>query len=54
MNDRNPNSLTDDEVLYYANPLRRIIDLHWHQEELLGFTYISPWPRADAMMRIMD
>jgi len=49
-----PEQLTDDEVLYYANPLRRIIDLHWHQEELLGFTYISPWPRTDAMLRIMD
>ena len=32
-----PEQLADDEILYYANPLRRITDLHWHQEEMLGF-----------------
>jgi len=36
------------------NPLRRITDLHWHQEEMLGSIYVSPWPRSDAHGRGMD
>jgi hypothetical protein len=49
-----PEELTDDEVLYYANPLRRLIELHNHQNELTGFPYDSAWLRGDAQMRSLD
>lgn len=49
-----PEDLADDEILYYANPLRRIIELHNSQNEMTGFPYLSPWPRSDAMLRGMD
>ncbi len=49
-----PEDLADDDILYYANPLRRIIRLHAHENEMTGFPYVSPWPRADAQLRAMD
>jgi hypothetical protein len=49
-----PGDLTDEDVLYYSNPLRRIIAMHSHLEEMTGFTYISPWPRDDAFLRRTD
>jgi hypothetical protein len=49
-----PEDLVDDEVHYYANPLRRIIELHYSQHEMTGFPYSSPWNRPDAMLRRMD
>lgn len=49
-----PQDLADDDILYYANPLRRLINLHTGQNEMTGFPYISPWQRPDAMLRGMD
>lgn len=49
-----PEELAEDDVLYYSNPLRRIIALHADQNEMTGFPYRSPWPRTDAMRRGMD
>jgi hypothetical protein len=46
-----PDELADDEVFHYANPMRRIIALHAHNDEMTGFYYYSPWPRADATTR---
>lgn len=54
MNGPSRRKLPDDEVLYYANPLHRIIELHNSQHEMTGFPYLSPWPRSDAMLRGMD
>jgi hypothetical protein len=49
-----PEDLADDEILYYANPLRRLINLHSGQNEMTGFPYFSQWQRSDAMYRAMD
>jgi hypothetical protein len=49
-----PADLADDEILYYPNPLRRLINLHSGQNEMTGFPYVSPWQRSDAMYRAMD
>ena len=49
-----PEDLANDEILYYANPLRRIIELHCSQHEMTGFPYSSPWHRSDALSRRMD
>lgn len=43
-----PEELTEAEILYYPDPLKRIVGLHSQQTELFGFEYISPWPRSDA------
>jgi hypothetical protein len=43
-----PEDLADEEVLYYADPLKRIVGLHSQATELFGFPYTSPWPRSDA------
>jgi len=48
-----PADLEDREILYYAGPLRRLVRLHAHQDEMSGFTYVSPWPRPDAWQRSM-
>jgi hypothetical protein len=46
-----PNDLRSSQVRYYRNPLRRLIQMHHSFQELTGFTYISPWPRKDALSR---
>jgi hypothetical protein len=48
---RKPDTITDDDIKYYRNPLRRIISMHSSANELTGFTYVSPWPRNDAYLR---
>lgn len=49
-----PDEVAEEDVFYYSNPLRRIIALHAHQNEVTGFPYVSPWPRADAWQRSID
>ncbi|MDP9201133.1 MAG: hypothetical protein M3P26_04270 [Gemmatimonadota bacterium] len=49
-----PEDLSDEEVLYYSNPLRRIIALHAGENELTGFSFIPAWMRSDARQRGMD
>jgi hypothetical protein len=47
-----PQSLSDDDIGYYAQPLQRLIELHCSKQELMtGFAYQSPWPRQDAQWR---
>lgn len=47
-----PEDLTDDEVGYYENPLRRLIALHTSAQEMTtGLSYRSPWERQDARTR---
>lgn len=47
-----PAELMEDDVNYYVDPLRRLRGLHaTTQEFTTGFTYVSPWPRADARLR---
>ena len=47
-----PGELKPRQVRYYRNPLRRIIEMHRSFTELTtGFSYVSPWPRADAQFR---
>jgi hypothetical protein len=48
---RAPDQLTDDEVRYYRNPLQRLIKLHQSTNELMGYSYRSPWHRPDAISR---
>ncbi len=49
-----PDDLAEDDILYYVHPLRRLINLHTRQNELTGFSYVSPWQRSDAWSRAMD
>jgi hypothetical protein len=49
-----PDQLTLEQIRYYRNPLRRLIEMHVQSRELMGFTYISPWPRADAQQRLIQ
>jgi hypothetical protein len=49
-----PDQLTHEQIRYYRNPLRRLIQMHVQTRELMGFTYISPWPRADAQQRLIQ
>lgn len=49
-----PEDLADEEIRYYANPLRRLIELHGHQNEMTGFSYVSTWPRSDSASRRFD
>jgi len=49
-----PEDLSDDEVLYYANPLRRLIHMHSGVNELTGFAWQSPWYRPNALLRSID
>jgi hypothetical protein len=49
-----PAQLRVDQVRYYRNPLRRLIDMHQSVNEYFGFSYVSPWPRPDAQQRLMQ
>jgi hypothetical protein len=49
-----PEHLRLEQIRYYRNPLRRLIEMHLQSRELMGFTYISPWPRADAQQRLIQ
>lgn len=44
-------SLSGDEIRYYEDPLSRLVRLHGRRGELLGASYVSPWPRQDADFR---
>jgi hypothetical protein len=44
-------SLADDEIRYYEDPLLRLVRLHSRRGEMLGASYVSPWPRQDADFR---
>ena len=46
-----PRTLTDNEVRYYQDPLRRMVSLHRSVNEHMGHSYHSPWPRQDAQFR---
>jgi hypothetical protein len=46
-----PAELADEDVYYYSNPLKRLMALHSHQNELTGFPFVSDWPRQDARYR---
>ncbi|WP_328711627.1 hypothetical protein [Nocardia salmonicida] len=47
-----PEDLVCAEISYYTNPLRRLIDMHSHCQELMtGFVYQSPWPRENVRLR---
>ncbi len=43
-----PDQLTLEQIRDYRNPLRRLIEMQVQSRELMGFSYISPWPRVDA------
>lgn len=43
-----PDELSDDDIRYYRNPLTRLRRMHSTRQEMTGFPYYSPWPRADA------
>jgi len=49
--DREPDTIPNDGIRYYRNPLRRIIGMHSSANEITGFPYVSPWPRSDAYLR---
>jgi hypothetical protein len=44
-------SLSDDDVRYYQDPLRRLIRLHMSTNEMMGHSFMSAWPRPDAQLR---
>ena len=47
-----PNTLTEGEIGFDPNPLRRLIAMHNDQTEYTtGLTYKSPFPRPDARFR---
>jgi hypothetical protein len=48
---REPDSVPNEDIKYYRNPLRRIIRMHHSANEWVGFSYVSPWPRNDAHLR---
>ena len=48
---REPETIRNEDIKYYRNPLRRIIRMHSSANELTGFSYVSPWPRTDAYLR---
>jgi hypothetical protein len=49
---RNPDDLSDEDILYYRNPLKRLVDLHIStREAVTGLSYQSPWERPDAWHR---
>jgi hypothetical protein len=39
-----PGDVPDDELGYYAHPLRRIHRMHSSMTDLSGYAYVSPWP----------
>ncbi len=47
-----PETVPDNEVRYYSNPLTRLVALHQSfQEVITGLAWISPWRRTDADYR---
>lgn len=54
LEDRLPNELTEGEVKYYQNPLRRLIEMHVGINEITGFAWASPWILQDAQQRLLD
>lgn len=46
-----PASLLPEDIRYYQDPLRRLIKLHDPSTELMGHSFVSPWPRPDARFR---
>jgi hypothetical protein len=46
-----PEQLSVEEIGYYRDPLQRLIRLHLHVHDLMGFSYVSAWPRSDARHR---
>lgn len=51
---RRPELLRESDVRYYHNPLQRLITMHLGVDEMTGFAWASPWPRADALHRALD
>ncbi len=49
-----PDDIPVDEVRYYKNPLKRLIQMHHGINEMTGFAWQSMWPRHDAFRRGMD
>jgi hypothetical protein len=49
-----PQELSDHDVRYYENPLRRLVKMHANIDELTGFPYRSPWLRPDAWTRTLS
>ena len=45
---REPESIPLDEIPYFANPLRRLTEMHRSWSELTGFSYNSPLGCADG------
>lgn len=46
-----PHELKASQLRYYRNPLRRLVKMHSSFREVTGFSYVSPWERADAFYR---
>jgi hypothetical protein len=46
-----PAEVPDDELGYYAHPLRRIHHMHASMTDLSGYPYVSPWPRDEFRSR---
>lgn len=46
-----PEDIPEADVSYYSQPLRRLVGMHASFNELMGFSYVSPWPRQDARFR---
>jgi len=47
-----PETITDDQIRYYPDPLRRLVQLHAGFTEMTtGVSWPSPWPRHDARYR---
>ena len=44
--DITPETIAQEDVHYYADPLRRLAEMHRNSVEgTTGFVYVSPWPR---------
>lgn len=46
-----PRRFAATEVRYYQDPLCRLINLHQSINEMMGYSFASPWPRSDAALR---
>lgn len=47
-----PDALQPEDVGYYDNPHRRLVELHQTSQEMTtGFRFLSPWERHDARFR---
>lgn len=52
LNGELPPEPAPDDVPYPADPLQRLVALHWSAQEMMtGLAYASPWPRDDARWR---